>query len=171
MHDYEFCPQKVRPVAENYRMNIEFYPSPTQPSVTHPVFVVLSSSAKYAYLPSWIGQYGLPTYDSPFCRLLKECQGIIAATPYALEETSINTAKSFWGEKKKEMYVVGPLLAPEPDPTTSKSSGDIENFLADKLQRFGEKSVLYVWPLFPLHQPGKLTAHNFRSHLVRRSGP
>ncbi|KAH9476028.1 Hydroquinone glucosyltransferase [Psilocybe cubensis] len=105
---------------------------PQKPATTSPVFKILAASAKF----------------------LKEAQGIIAASPYALEEVSIDAAKSFWGNLEKEMYVVGPLLAPSPafDATVSKSHGEIEIFLDDKLRRFGGKSISFgtaFWPTAP----------------------
>lgn len=82
-----------------------------------------------------------------FRRFLKESDGLIITTSETYENVaSLQSLRSWlvgWG---KATYGVGPLLPTGYGNSTLSSRGDtaVEVFLEKSLQKYGEKSVLFV---------------------------
>ncbi|KAH9476230.1 Anthocyanidin 3-O-glucosyltransferase [Psilocybe cubensis] len=97
---------------------------------------------------------------------IKDCTAGFSLTPYDFEPESVDTLRSwFVDDWKKELYVVGPLLASKPtrfgvtDGTSalgadvsSTESPEVQRFLDNAMQEYGKNSVVLIsfgsifWP-------------------------
>ncbi|KAF9557517.1 UDP-Glycosyltransferase/glycogen phosphorylase [Agrocybe pediades] len=86
--------------------------------------------------------------------LLKECDGILAASSHAWENEGIEALRSWFTDWNKELYSIGPLLPSSYGKLEQSSRGgrNVQEFLDRMLSERGEKSVVLIslgsvfWP-------------------------
>jgi hypothetical protein len=91
--------------------------------------------------------------ESLFCRFFKESEGVIIATSDEYENpVSVTSMRSWLAAWGKTTYAVGPLMPIGYGSNSVSSRGDtvVEKFLEKSLQKYGEKSVLFVSQIFLL---------------------
>jgi hypothetical protein len=78
---------------------------------------------------------------------LENSDGLILTTSKAYETSgSLKALKDYRSEMKKATFAIGPCLPLQYAAGNISDRGDdaVASFLADKLEKFGEKSVLFV---------------------------
>lgn len=79
------------------------------------------------------------------------CSGLIITSPEAYEPVTITATKEWWGEMKRKVWAIGPLM-PSPsskeaiagEEAQSANFGEIKHFMDNILSSNGENSMLYV---------------------------
>ena len=79
------------------------------------------------------------------------CNGLIVTSPEAYEPVTITATKEWWGEMKRKVWAIGPLM-PSPsskeavagEEAQSANFNEIKQFMNKILSSHGEHSMLYV---------------------------